>query len=143
MFSASCYLLISCYLRLDKLDLSGNIMICQDLTHFAAFWPFWRSMGDLWGPMGSPQWTRTNNYKFICIVLNITYLFEAIWGLNHLYFTGYSKIYPDFASLWLFRKLFVNISNPFRLSGWKQNKKPGSRQIVTLLENSRFWQRSS
>jgi hypothetical protein len=27
------------------------------------------------------------------------YLFEAIWGLNHLDFTGYNKIYPDFVNL--------------------------------------------
>jgi hypothetical protein len=38
-------------------------------------------------------------------VLNVIYLFEAFWGLNHLDFTTYDKIYPDFASLGAFLSL--------------------------------------
>ena len=38
-------------------------------------------------------------------MLNIIYPFEAIWGLNYLDFTGYKKIYPDFASLGAFLSL--------------------------------------
>ena len=38
-------------------------------------------------------------------MLNVINLFEAIWGLNHLDFTGYNKINPDFASLGAFLAL--------------------------------------
>ena len=38
-------------------------------------------------------------------MLNDIYLFEAIWDLNHIDFTGYNKIYPDFASLGAFLAL--------------------------------------
>ena len=59
-------------------------------------------MGGRWGSMGSCQWTQTNIYESLCIVLNVIYLFEAIWGLDHLNFTGYDKIHPDFASIGAF-----------------------------------------
>ena len=55
-------------------------------------------MGGTWRPMRSRLWTQTNIYEF----LNVIYLFEAIWGVNHLDFTGFNKIYPDFASLGAF-----------------------------------------
>ena len=38
-------------------------------------------------------------------MLNVINLFEAIWGLNHLDFTGYNKINPDFANLEAFLAL--------------------------------------
>ena len=38
-------------------------------------------------------------------MLNVIYLFEAIWGLNHLDFIGYNKIYTDFARLGAFYAL--------------------------------------
>jgi uncharacterized membrane protein len=43
-----------------------------------------------WGP-------QTNILYFICIVLVVIYLFHAIWGLNHLDFSGYYKIKQDIA----------------------------------------------
>jgi hypothetical protein len=36
------------------------------------------------------------------LMLNVTYLFKEILGINHLDFTDYSKIYPDIASLGAF-----------------------------------------
>ena len=38
-------------------------------------------------------------------MLNVINLFEAIWGLNHLDFTDYNKINPDFANLGAFLAL--------------------------------------
>ena len=38
-------------------------------------------------------------------MLNVIYLFEAIWGLTYLDFTGYNKIYPDFVNLGAFLAL--------------------------------------
>jgi hypothetical protein len=32
-------------------------------------------------------------------VLNVTYQFQAIWGLNNLDFTGYEKIYSSFGDM--------------------------------------------
>jgi hypothetical protein len=42
-------------------------------------------------------------------VLNVINLFEAIWGLNHLDFTGYNKINPDFANLGAFFGPFTGL----------------------------------
>jgi hypothetical protein len=44
-------------------------------------------MGGLWRP-------HTNICQFECVVIVGIYLFQAIWGLNHLDFSGYNKIYP-------------------------------------------------
>ena len=44
----------------------------------------------------------TNIYKYLCKVLKVTYLFEAIWEINHIDLTGYNKICPDLASLGTF-----------------------------------------
>ena len=47
---------------------------------------FERTMSSLWGP-------QTNISYFVYIVLVVIYLFHASWGLNHLDFSGYNKIY--------------------------------------------------
>ena len=47
------------------------------------------------------------------ILLNITYLFEVIWGLNNLNFTSDNKIYPNFCQFWgfwLFQKAHKMLS---------------------------------
>ena len=54
-----------------------------------SFWPFLR-------PMRGTKRPQTNISKSACVVLNVTYLYHAIWGLNHLDFSGYNNIYSDF-----------------------------------------------
>jgi hypothetical protein len=43
-----------------------------------------------------PSSLKTNVFKSICLILNVTYLFQAIRGSNNLDFTGYEKIEPSF-----------------------------------------------
>ena len=38
---------------------------------------------------------QNNGCEFLCLVLDVINLFQAIWGLNSLDFSGYNKIYPD------------------------------------------------
>ena len=55
------------------------------------------------GPWGAHEghWEalrpQINISKHLCILLNVTYLFEAILGLNHLDLKGYIHFYSDFA----------------------------------------------
>jgi hypothetical protein len=44
-------------------------------------------MMGLWGP-------QTNIFYFVCVVPDVIYPFHASWGLNHLDFSSYRKIYP-------------------------------------------------
>ena len=47
-------------------------------------------------------------------MLNVIYLFEAIWGLTYLDFTGYNKIYPDFVNLGAFFGPFTGLLGVLR-----------------------------
>ena len=49
-------------------------------------------------PNGHRYSSRGEEYH-TALMLNVTYLFKEILGINHLDFTDYSKIYPDIASL--------------------------------------------
>jgi hypothetical protein len=42
-----------------------------------------------------PWAPQMNIFYFVCLVLVAIYLFYASWGLSHLDFSGYNKIYPD------------------------------------------------
>jgi hypothetical protein len=44
-----------------------------------------------------PRGTQTNISQFVCVVLVVIYLFQAICDLNHLDFSGDNKIKPDIA----------------------------------------------
>jgi hypothetical protein len=46
-----------------------------------------------------PQRVHARHPWDTCIVLNVTYVIEAIWSLNQLDFPRYIKIYPDLANL--------------------------------------------
>jgi hypothetical protein len=43
--------------------------------------------------MRGPWRPQTNIFYFVCVALVVIYLFHASWGLNHLDFSGYNKIY--------------------------------------------------
>jgi hypothetical protein len=52
-----------------------------------------------WGP-------QTNIFHFAYVVLVAICLFQAIWDLNHLDFSGYDKIQPAVTHIKLIRGLF-------------------------------------
>ena len=62
---------------------------------------------------------QNNGCEFLCLVLDVIHLFQAIWGLNSLDFSGYNKIYPDITRF----EDFQNCRNyPWPLTGPKLAK---------------------
>ena len=76
---------------LIHLDFSGYISysltlpILKFILLIWGFFVFWRPMSGPWG-------SETNMCQFLCVVLVGIYLFQAIWGLIHLDFSGCTKI---------------------------------------------------
>ena len=86
---------------LKHLNFIGYKKIYPDVAHFqayfanfGAFWPF----EPPWGAPGDSRPILVSLYVY-CVVLVVIYLFQAIWGLKHLDFSGYYKILPDIAQL--------------------------------------------
>ena len=72
-----------------------------DLNHLGAFWACFGAPRDP-GPI----------FWNLCVVLYVTYVFPANWGLNHLEFSGYNKIYPDFNHFGAFQANFGALRGP-------------------------------
>jgi len=71
------------------LDLKDFTNYNKLYLNFGLLDPFLRLVGALGDP--------ARLFSISVVVLIVKDLFQTIWGLNHIDFTGYYKIYPNFA----------------------------------------------
>ena len=74
---------------------------------------------------------QTNICQNECVVLVGIYLFQAIWALNHLDFSGYNKTYPDVA---YFEAHFANLGTSWPFHGpLGAPRDPGSMSFILYV----------
>jgi hypothetical protein len=90
------------------------------MSRFTQIWHIFIPFSHFEGPWGAHEghWEALRPGSIFLNICLQCYLFVAIWGLNHLDFTGYNNIYLDFANLGAFlafSKAFGSSRDPWTI----------------------------